>query len=100
MANIALIAEKAGVSIATVSRTLRNTNRLTTSNQRRIVEIARRMGYDFECRSSNAEVKTRQIVFLSCVNTLSPEAFYSGDTYMPVVNGITRIINRYGYNMR
>jgi DNA-binding LacI/PurR family transcriptional regulator len=99
MANIALIAEKAGVSIATVSRTLRNTNRLTTPNQRRIVEIAKRLGYDFECRSSDAAVKTRQIVFLSCVNTLSPETVYAHDTYMPVVNGITRIINRYGYDL-
>ena len=100
MSNIETIAREAQVSIATVSRTLRDPENLTTENQRRIVNIARRVGYDFNKRKKRIlSKKTKQIVFLSFSQTLSPEALYASGTYMPIVNGINDVIGEQGYNL-
>ena len=99
MANISLIADKAGVSMATVSRTLRNPGSLKTPNQRRIIEVAKNLGYDFEFRETDSAKLTRQIVFLSFSNTLSPDTLHSYDTYMPIVKGISGVIDKVGYNL-
>ena len=66
MLNIDTIAKKAEVSIATVSRTLRNPENLKTDNQRNIINIAKQLGYDFNKRKKRAlSRKTKQIIFLS-----------------------------------
>ena len=48
MPNIETIAKEADVSIATVSRTLRNPDNLKTDKQRRIINIAKKFNYDFQ----------------------------------------------------
>lgn len=97
MINLSQIAEAAGVSMATVSRVLRDPKRQRTSGQRRVIEAATRLGYHFD--AFPAAGATRQILFLSFSNVLSPEAFFSHGTYMNVVNGINRVISEQGYSL-
>lgn len=100
MSNITTIAKEAEVSIATVSRALRNPEEARTDNQHRIVDIARQLGYDFNKRKKRVlSRKTKQIVFLSFSKTLSPEALYDEGTYLPIVNGINKVIGKDGYNL-
>ena len=100
MLNIESIAKRANVSIATVSRTLRSPNNLKTDKQRRIIDIAKQLGYDFnKLKKRTLSRKSRQILFLSFSKTLSPETLYSNDTYLPIVNGINKIIGKEDYDL-
>ncbi|MFA6713730.1 MAG: LacI family DNA-binding transcriptional regulator [Victivallales bacterium] len=100
MSNIETIAREAEVSIATVSRALRAPENTISENQRRIVDIARQLGYNFDKRRKRTlSRKTRQIVFLAFSQTLSPESLHEDATYMPIVNGINKVIGEEGYNL-
>ena len=100
MSNIETIAREAEVSIATVSRTLRSPNDLKTDNQRRVIDVAKQFGYDFNKRKKRIiSKKTKQIVFLSFSQSLSPETLHSECTYLPIVNGINKVISKEGYNL-
>jgi DNA-binding LacI/PurR family transcriptional regulator len=100
MSNIETIAQKADVSIATVSRTLRNPENLKTDNQRRIIKVARQVGYDFSKRKKSVlSQKTKQVVFLSFSKDISPETLHADGTYLPIVNGINNVIGEKGYNL-
>jgi LacI family transcriptional regulator, repressor for deo operon, udp, cdd, tsx, nupC, and nupG len=100
MSNIEAIARKAGVSAATVSRTLRNPEKVRTENQRRVVRIAKDLGYTpGRKRRSPGARKTKQIAFLAFSNVLSPESLHAPGTFLPIVNGINSIIQEHGYNL-
>ena len=100
MSNIETIAREAEVSIATVSRALRNPANTRTTNQQQIVNIAKRLGYDFNKRKKRSlSRKTKQIVFLSFSQTISPETLHENGTYLPIVNGINSVIADKGYNL-
>jgi len=100
MLNIETIAREADVSIATVSRTLRNHQNLKTDNQRRIIDVAKQLGYDFNKRKKRSlSRKTKQIIFLSFSHVLAPESLYEDATYLPIVNGINKVIDIKGYNL-
>ena len=101
MATIEEIATEAGVSIATVSRTLRSPNIMKTANQRRVLQAARKMGYEPGGRkTADRKTGTRQIVFLSFATVLSRDVFYHESTYMPIVNGLSRVLYPNGYDVQ
>ncbi|MFA6817183.1 MAG: LacI family DNA-binding transcriptional regulator, partial [Lentisphaeria bacterium] len=100
MPNIETIAKEADVSIATVSRTLRNPDNLKTDKQRRIINIAKKFNYDFnKCKKRILSRKTKQIIFLSFSKTLSSETFHANSTYMPIINSINKVIGKEDYNL-
>ena len=100
MSNIETIAKEAEVSIATVSRALRSPAKSQSDSQRRIVNIAKKLGYDFNKRKKRTlSKKTKQIVFLSFSKNLSPEALHADGTYLPIVNGINKVIEKEGFNL-
>ena len=96
MVSVSLVAKKAGVSIATASRTLRDPMNLRTANQRRIIKIAKEFNYDFALVDENV-AKTKQILFLSFKNSLTDTSLRIMSPM--IVDGIEEPFSKLGYNL-
>lgn len=52
-----------------------------------------------EHADNNAPVKTRQVVLLGFSTSLSQESFYEESTYLPVMEGLNRVLTPNNYNL-
>ncbi len=86
------IAERAGVSINTVSRALNNKPDISEETKRRILEIARELGYVKDFTASSLRSRETRIVGVILADSANP--FYS-----EVLKGIEAASRKYGYQI-
>lgn len=95
------IAEKAGVSIASVSLVLNNKpSRITESTRQRILEVAKELGYDFEEKKKKnkqvIEIQTENVLKSTVIGIIRPR--YCNEFLDACQKGIDQYSQVYGYH--
>ncbi len=92
------IANEAGVSVSLVSRTLRGISTGNTSSQKRILQIARRLGYRaVEGDKTNHLSRTSQIAFLS--SAVSADVLFNPIAFSHLFEGMRNTTEKRGYSL-
>lgn len=94
MENITIrdVAKKAGVSASTVSRVMREAPNVRRKTKRRVLRVARKMGYSRD-GSARAMVKKRTKTIGVSISDIS------NPFYPPLARGIENTINKFGYSI-
>ncbi len=90
----AAVAHEAGVSVFTVSRVFNNASSVSTGTRRRILEVARRMGY-------RADAAGRLLVGTSCsrVGFVRPVNIILGQIYQEMLAGLEIELGKHAVSM-
>ena len=89
--NIHDVSKKAGVSIATISRVLNQSPRVSSATRDRVLDVIREMGYTPNAFARGLGLKTMQTIGVLCAD--------SSDLYMAsAINYIERELQNKGYN--
>lgn len=92
MANIKDIAQKAGVSISTVSYALNNSDRISETTKNKIITIANQLNYTPNAAGRNLKKKETKIIGAFINN-------YTAPIYGEILQGIRDILNKYGFEL-
>lgn len=96
MANIRQVADKAGVSIGTVSRVMNNRPGVGTETRRLVLEAAQELHYTFPTRSY---VSSNNVIQLGFVNPPFAQDITSNSFYADVFHGVEQICRELHINL-
>ncbi|MGC8870269.1 MAG: LacI family DNA-binding transcriptional regulator [Brevinematia bacterium] len=92
MVTIKDVAREAGVSIATVSRVLNNSPKVSEATRRKVLEVMERLGY-----SPNLVARTLAIQKTNVISIVVP--FFTRDFFVEVIRGINNILSKTTYSI-
>ncbi|MFN3698920.1 MAG: LacI family DNA-binding transcriptional regulator [Dictyoglomus sp.] len=94
MITIKDVAKEAGVSIATVSRVLNNSPKVSEETKRKVLEAINRLGYSPSFVARSLAKKTLKTNVISIV-----VPFFTRDFFMEVLRGINSVISKSDYSI-
>ena len=93
------IAQRAGVSQPTVSRALRGSSKVSESTRRRIIEIARELGYTVDKSASALRSQKTRTLALLLFEDPSPDESSINPFFLAMLGSITRSCALRGYDL-
>ncbi len=96
MANIRQVADKAGVSIGTVSRALNNKPGVGDETRQRVFTVAQELGYS---HSKRAPFSNPRVTHLGFLNKTFPQDITSNPFYADVLHGVEQICHELHINL-
>ncbi|MEA1647613.1 LacI family DNA-binding transcriptional regulator [Nitrospirillum sp. BR 11164] len=93
------LAERAQVSIITVSRALRDSPSVREDTRRRIQDLAREMGYRFNATARNLRLQRSHTIAVVVDMKPTPERPMSGPFPLDLLGGICQELTTAGYNV-
>ncbi|MDE1146896.1 MAG: LacI family DNA-binding transcriptional regulator [Azospirillaceae bacterium] len=93
------LAERAQVSVITVSRALRDSPSVREDTRRRIQDLAREMGYRFNATARNLRLQRSHTIAVVVDMKPSPERPMSGPFPLDLLGGICQELTTAGYNV-
>ena len=86
------VAREAGVSVATVSRAIRNEGSIRPETRRKVLEAVRKLNYHVDMGARSIVKKQTKSIGLCICNICNP-------FYPPLVRGVENTINKFGYSL-
>lgn len=86
------VAREAGVSVATVSRAIRNEGSIRPETKRKVLEAVRKLNYHVDMGARSIVKKQTKSIGLCICNICNP-------FYPPFVRGVENAINKFGYSL-
>lgn len=83
------VARNAGVSVATVSRAIRNEGKIRPETRRKVLEVVRKLNYHVDMGARSLVKKQTKSIGLCICNICNP-------FYPPLVRGVENTINKFG----
>jgi DNA-binding LacI/PurR family transcriptional regulator len=96
LANIRQVADKAGVSIGTVSRVLNNRSGVGEETRQRVLAVAQELGYNSSKRS---RFSNSHVTHLGFLNPTFPQDITSNPFYADVLHGVEQICRELHINL-
>ncbi len=104
MATIRQVAEKAGVSISTVSLVLNKQFEFSSETASQVLKAAEELNYTKRRvgrpnRAPNSKATTRRKNQIGLVIGWTPDKFHSNAAYMDVLRGVEQVVTEHGHNL-
>src|SRR5690554_5006758 len=86
------VAEKSGVSIATVSRVLNRTGRYSDETSRKVLAVAREIGYTPNYMAKSLKRKKTEQIALAVADIGNP-------VYVAMAKAVQQVVKEHGYRL-